>query len=124
MAFAQTLAWTPPLSAQVPTPEAHFGFRMGADRQLAAAADIEAYFETVARQSDRVRAIEIGPTTEGHRTIGAIISAPENILNLKDIRDANQRLADPRLLSADAAREVTRSHKAIVAIGAGIHADE
>ena len=36
-----------PAAAQVPTPEAHFGFRIGADRQLASAEAIEKYFETV-----------------------------------------------------------------------------
>ena len=30
-----------PVAGQVPTPDAHFGFRMGADRQLADAAAIE-----------------------------------------------------------------------------------
>ena len=30
-------------------------------------------------QSDRVEIVDIGPTTDGHRTIAAIVSAPENI---------------------------------------------
>ena len=86
------------LAAEVPTPEAHFGFRMGADGRLATADDIERYFESVASQSDRVTIVDIGTTTEGHRTIAAIVSAPDNIRNLQRIRAANQRLADPRTL--------------------------
>src|SRR5689334_14292214 len=52
-------------SAQVPTPEQHFGFRMGADGRLATADQIEKYFEAVAAKSDRVRIVDVGQTTEG-----------------------------------------------------------
>src|SRR5258705_476560 len=63
-----------PLSAQqpadrIPTPESHFGFRMGADGRLANAADIEKYFELVAAGSDRVKIVDLGPTTEGRSQI-------------------------------------------------------
>src|SRR5262245_15223759 len=68
--------------AERPTPEAHFGFRMGADGRLAPAAAIEKYFELVAAESERVETIDLGATTEGHRTIAAIVSSPANIRNL------------------------------------------
>ena len=112
------------LAAQVPTPESHFGFRIGADRQIAAAAEIEAYFELVAARSNRVVVTDVGPTTEGRRTIAAIISAPENIRHLAEIRAANQRLADPRVLLPDEARRIAATHKVVLAIGNGIHASE
>ena len=97
---------------------------MGADRQLASAEAIEQYFELVAAQSDRVKLIELGLTTGGHRTIAAVISAPENIRNLDQIRASNARLADPRGLTTDDARRLAASQKVIVAIGASIHASE
>ena len=112
------------LAAQIPPPESHFGFRIGSDGHLADAAAIERYFELVAERSDRVRIIDIGRTTEGHRTVAAIISAAENLRNLEAIRATNQRLADPRLLSPEAARLATGTHKAIIAIGCSIHASE
>lgn len=112
------------LVAQVPTPEAHFGFQMGADRQLAGADAIDRYVALAAAATDRVKAIDIGATTEGHRTIAAIVSAPENIRNLDAIRAANQRLADPRTLAPEEARRLAASHKVVVAIGASIHASE
>lgn len=110
--------------AQIPTPEAFFGFRMGADTELASWPQIRAYFEEVARASDRVELIDAGPTTEGNRLIGAIVSAPENIARLDAIQAANRRLADPRTLTPDEARQLAASHKAILAIGASIHASE
>jgi hypothetical protein len=110
--------------SQPPTPEAFFGFRMGADGQLADWPEITKYFAAVAASSDRVKLIDAGLTTEGRHMIGAIISAPENIRRLDAIREANQRLADPRTLAdADAAR-LAADHKAVVAIGASIHSSE
>jgi len=111
-------------SAQLPTPETFFGFRMGADGQLASAETIEQYFELAAAKSDRVRIVDLGPTTDGHRTIAAIVSAPENIKNLDRIRAANQRLADPRTLPPEEAAHLAASHKVVLAIGCSIHASE
>jgi hypothetical protein len=112
------------LAAEVPTPETHFGFQLGTDGQLASAEAIEQYFALVAAGTDRVRVVDLGRTTQGHPTIAAIISAPENIRNLDAIREANQRLADPRTLSRGAALDLARTHKAVVAIGGSIHASE
>ena len=112
------------LAAQIVTPEAHFGFRMGTAGRLATADQIEQYFELVARQSDRVRVVDLGMTTGGHRTVAAIISAAENIGNLDRIRATNERLADPRTLDPDTARQLAATHKTVLAIGGGIHASE
>ena len=117
-------AATAQVAAPVVTPEAHFGFRMGADRQLAPADAIERYFEQVAAASDRVELVDLGKTTDGNRTVAAIISSAENIQNLARIRATNQRLADPRTLPQDDARALAATHKAVVAIGASIHASE
>src|SRR5580704_17841969 len=97
-------------AAQIPTPDSQCGFHVGDDGRLAAAEQIEAYFQLVAARSDRVKIVEIGPTTRGRRTIAAIVSAPENIRNLDGIRETNQRLADSRTLSPDDARLIAGTH--------------
>src|SRR5262245_27542474 len=112
------------LDAQITTPDGHFGFRLGTERQLASAGEIERYFERIAAESDRVRLVDIGRTTEGHRTLAAIISASENIHNLEHIRQTNQRLADPRTVAPEEARRLAATQKAVLVIGAGIHASE
>jgi hypothetical protein len=108
--------------AQVPTIESHFGFRMGGGQPSAEA--IEGYFEQVAARSDRVKIVDIGPTTEGRRTIAAIISSADNIRNLDQIQANNQGLADPRTLSPEEASRLAATSKVVLAIGAGIHASE
>lgn len=113
-----------PAAAQVPSPDAHFGFRLGTDRRLATAEAIERYFSLVAAASDRVKLIDLGTTTEGRAMPAAVVSAPENIRNLDRIRAANLRLSDPRTLEPEEATRLAATQKVIVAIGAGIHASE
>jgi hypothetical protein len=97
---------------------------MGADGYLASADAIEKYFELIAAGSDRVKIADLGPTTENHRTIAAIVSAPENIRNLDQIKRDNQRLSDPRALAPEEASRIAATHKVVVAIGCSIHATE
>jgi len=110
--------------AQPPSPEKFFGFRMGADRELADWPEIERYFTAVSGASDRVKLVDAGTSTEGRHIIAAIVSAPENIKRLDAIRDANQRLADPRALGEAEAARLAAEHKVVVAIGASIHSSE
>jgi len=124
LATSALLALSPYARADITRPEAHFGFRMGTDGLLAGSEAIERYFERVAEESDRVKIVDLGATTEGHRTIAAIISAPQNIRRLEEIRAANQRLGDPRTLSAAEATRLAASQPTVVAIGASIHASE
>jgi Zinc carboxypeptidase len=111
-------------SAEILPPDAFFGFRMGADTELATWAQIREYFEQVARASDRVELVDAGPTTDGNRMIAAIVSAPENIARLETIRTTNLRLADPRTLPPAEAQQIARNQKVVLAIGASIHATE
>ncbi len=118
------LVAAPAAAQQVQSPESFFGFRMGADTELATWPRIREYFEQVARASDRVELVDAGPTTDGNRLIGAIISAPENVARLDAIKAANRRLADPRTLTPEEATHLAQTHKAVLVIGASIHATE
>jgi hypothetical protein len=112
-----------PPSAPVP-PETFFGFRMGTDGRLAAWPDIERYFTEIAAASDRVELVPVGTTTEGRRSFGAVVSAPENVARLEEIRQQNLRLADPRTLSPREAAALAETQPLVLVIGASIHATE
>ncbi len=120
------------LSAAVPhaqapgiqSPEVAFGHRMGADSELADWPALQRYFETIAAASDRVELVDAGPTTEGRRLIAAIVSSPENIRRLEEIRANSLRLADPRTLDEAAATKIAEQQPAIVALGMSILATE
>jgi len=117
-----------PLGAQtpapIPTPEAVFGFPMGADRELADWPGLQRYFETVAAASNRVEIVDAGPSTGGRRLIAAVVSSPENIARLEQIRANALRLADPRTLDEPAAMALAERQPVIVALGMSIHATE
>jgi hypothetical protein len=108
----------------LPSPESAFGFPMGADRELADWPGLQRYFETIAAASDRVELVDAGPTTEGRRLIAAIVSSPENLARLEQIRANSLRLADPRLLDDQAAATIAGTQPVIVALGMSIHATE
>jgi Zinc carboxypeptidase len=118
---AAALAQSP---ATVQTPEAALGHKMGADRELVDWPGLQRYFETVAAASDRVELVDAGPTTEGRRLIAAIVSSPENIKRLEEIRANALRLADPRRTEEPAALAIAEKQPVIVAIGMSIHATE
>ncbi len=83
-------------SAAVPTPESHFGHRMGADRKLLDWEKVVSYFQSLEKSSDRIRVAEHGKTTGGRPYISATIAAPETLKRLDYYRGIQARLADPR----------------------------
>ncbi|MEE2613388.1 MAG: M14 family zinc carboxypeptidase, partial [Acidobacteriota bacterium] len=134
--FAQTMAGfsvilglgltAAPVGAQVEvtTPEEAFGFQIGADYQRAPYAQLTGYWQTLARESDRMRLESIGQTAEGRDQWMAIITSPENHRLLDRYQEIAQRLARAEGLSDDEARTLAAEGKAVVWIDGGLHATE
>ena len=117
-----------PASAQqpsgIPSPEQYFGFRMGADGRLAHWDDMLDYYAEVADRSDRMVVEEVGKTTLGHPYVLVAISEPETIGDLARFKDNQRRLADPRRTTETEAEALAQGGKAVVLIGASVHATE
>ena len=110
--------------ADIPSPEVFFGFPMGADHQLARWDKIVDYFTLVGERSDRVLVQEIGKTTLGEPYLLAVVSSPDTIADLPRYQTMQHRLADPDRTSEDEAAAIVREGKAVVLIGANVHATE
>ena len=108
----------------IPSPEQFFGFPMGAEGRLAHWDRMVDYFHLVGAASDRVAVRELGRTTLGHPYLLAAVSAPETIARLPHYQAQQRRLADPRRTSPAEADEIARNGKAVVLIGAAVHATE
>jgi hypothetical protein len=108
----------------ITSPEAAFGFKLGADRKLADWTQLTAYYKKLSTESDRIRYEELGKTTEGRPFIAVTISAPENLAHLDHYLDIQSRLADPRITSPEEAKKLIAEGKAIVAVTANIHSTE
>ncbi len=124
--LALLLLAAPALSAQqVPTPLSHFGFEIGADRQLADWSQLTGYYEALARSSPRVRVDTLGRTTLGAPFVMMTITSTENHGRLEELRRINQTLADPRRIAgADELEQLLTQGRTVVLITHGIHSTE
>lgn len=126
LAFASALGAQPirPV-AGVPTPSAHTGLDIGADRVLADWPQITAYFEALARARPQQMQLDtLGVTTQGKPFVVAAISSPRNIARLEQIRAAQVKLADPRLLSAAEEAQLIAEQPVVVFISCNLHSNE
>jgi len=112
------------LTAAVPSPESHFGQRMGADHLVLDWDRVVSYFLALEKNSDRIRLAELGKTTEGRPFIAATIAAPDTLRSLDHYREIQRRLADPRLTSESEAEKLAAEGKTVVLITCSIHSTE
>lgn len=112
-----------PYRGAVPRPEALLGFRLG-DRNTQFAEQERVLLAIADAARDRVRVEEIGATHEGRRMRLYVVSSPENVARLDEIRRDLDRLADPRGASAAELDAAARRTPAVVWISESVHGNE
>jgi hypothetical protein len=110
--------------AAVPSPESHFGRRMGADRQLVEWPEVVRYYRRVAAASPYVQLSELGESTEGRPFLLVAVSTPSTLARLDYYADIQQRLADPRRTTPEVAAQLVEQGKSVVLITCSIHSTE
>jgi hypothetical protein len=110
--------------SSITTPKQAFGFNIGDDYQLANYVQLEKYWKTLASESDRMKLVEIGKSTEGRTQYMAVISSPENIKNLDHYKEVAHKLAMAKDLTDEQAHALAAEGKAVVWIDGGLHASE
>src|SRR5271170_1312560 len=115
------LAQTPP---KITTPKEALGFNLGDDYQMANYTQLEAYWKTLAKESNRMKLVDIGLTAEGRHQYMAIITSPENQKNLAKYKEISSKLAHAEGVSEEQAHGLAREGKAVVWIDGGLHASE
>src|SRR5580700_1623799 len=113
-----------PAFAAVPTPESHFGHKIGVDRELLDWDKVVSYFNLLAKSSDRIKVTEYGRTAENRPMIVATIADPETLRNLDLYKEIQRRLADPRLTTPEQAEPMFKQGRNIVLMTCTIHATE
>src|SRR6187399_3191056 len=108
----------------IPNPDTYFGFKIGADGELARYPKILEYFQLIAKQTDRVKYEELGKTTMGHSYPLLRISSPANLAKFDRLVEINRRLADPRGLSDQEAQALAAEGKPFYLLYATIHSTE
>lgn len=115
------LAQTDP---KITTPKQAFGFNIGDDYEVANYTQLESYWKTLARESDRMKLVNIGQTAEHRPQYMAIITSPDNQSHLEHYKEISQRLAHAEGLTNEQARALAHEGKAVVWIDGGLHATE
>lgn len=109
---------------RVTAPETWFGHQLGADRKIARWDKIVEYFRQLDKESDRIQVVDLGPSTEGNPFLLAIISSPENLRNLEELRQINLQIADPRGQNEAAIKQLVKQGKAVILQSMSLHASE
>ena len=112
-----------PYRTGVPRPETVLGYRLGS-RQTQYGQQQTVLDRLIEAAPDRVRTEEIGRTAEGRVMRLLIISAPENLARLDEIRRNLAQLADPLQTSAQSAAALAESTPVTVLLTHSVHGDE
>src|SRR5690242_12936248 len=111
-------------SSSVTTPKQFFGFNIGDDYQLFNYTQYSEYIRKLEKETNRMKVVEIGKTSEGRPMLMAIITSPENVKKLDHYKDISRRLALAEGLTDDQAHALAKDGKAVVWIDGGLHATE
>jgi hypothetical protein len=109
---------------QVPAPEQFFGFKPGAEGELARYPKVLEYFQLIAKSTDRVKFDLIGKTTMGNDYALLKISSPQNLAKFDRLVEINRRLADPRGLADGEAQKLSAEGRPFYLLYATIHSNE
>jgi hypothetical protein len=106
------------------SPEAFLGHKVGADRKLADYNQIQAYFQKLDQESDRIKVLTIGQSTLKKPMIMAVITTEENMAQLDTYKDIIKKLREARDLSPEDAKKLAEEGKVILLITCNIHSTE
>jgi hypothetical protein len=109
---------------KITTPKEQLGFNLGDDYQLATYTQLGEYWTKLAKESPRMKLVEIGKTEEGRPHWMAIVTSPENQKNLEHYREISYKLAHAEGLTEDQAHALANEGKAVIWIDGSLHATE
>ena len=113
-----------PASDTVPSPLKFLGRIPGKPGELTHAADIERYYQALAKASPRARFWKMGTTEEGRDIVVLAIADEATLKDLDKYKDMLAKLGDPRQISAVEAKQLVHTAKPIYWMNSGIHSPE
>jgi hypothetical protein len=112
-----------PYRETVPRPQAVTHFDVGNFHTNYAT--MERWLDRVAQAAqDRVRVTDIGETNEHRMMHVVVLTAPENLRRIDEIKGNIKKLSDPRGLPADEAKRITDATPIVVWLAYTIHGNE
>ena len=117
-AFEPTL----PYNENIPSPSQYLGYQLG--QWFTNYGQASQYAILLANSSDRVLLGNYGSTYEGRPLLYFVISHPDNLARLEEIRQNNLKLADPLRTSEEEARSIIENNPMVVSYSYNIHGNE
>jgi hypothetical protein len=112
------------LDKKITSPEEFFGFKLGSDKKIARWDKIIDYFKLLEEQSNKLKVINMGPSTMGNPFLLVIISSPDNIANLDRLQKINAKISDPRGIAESEIKKLITKGKAVICQSMSLHATE
>jgi len=106
----------------IPTVRSVLGYDFG--EQITRHSAMEHYIHALAKSSPKIKVQKIGESYEGRALYYLIISSPENMSRLEELRQANLKLADPRKTSSGEADDIIRKNPVFVCLSYSVHGAE
>ena len=107
----------------IPTIEEVLGYSTG--ERITRYHDLERYIQRLAESSDRLKLYTYGETYEGRNLYYLVVSSPDNMGDLDEIKRKISLLADPRKLADEAETEaIIKETPAITWIACNVHGGE
>jgi hypothetical protein len=116
----------PTITAQqkVTSPEDFFGFQLGSDRKMARWDKIVDYYYLLEGESNKLKVINMGPSTEGNPFLVVIITSAENLANLERYQEINAKISDPRGIEESEMKKLVEEGRAVICQSMSLHATE
>ena len=108
----------------ITTPVAHFGFELTADGKFAMWDQEVAYYEKLAKESDRIDLQVLGKSTQGRPFLLLTISSPPNLAKADRYKEISRQMADPRGLTPQQIDALSAEGRAVVLVTLGQHSTE
>ena len=110
--------------AELLLPAAHFGFELASDGKYAMWDQEVAYYEKLAKESDRIDLQVLGKSTLGRPFIMLTMSSPQNLAKLDRYKEISRQMADPRGLTPQQIDALSAEGRAVVLVTLGQHSTE
>ena len=109
-------------NSNIKSPKDFLGYEIGESFTLYA--NSVAYFQYLAKASDRVTINEYGETYEGRKLYNVVISSPSNLRDIDNIKAQNHKLAHPATTTDAEATEIINNKPVFVSYSYNIHGNE
>ncbi len=111
-------------TAEIPTPQSHFGFKPGEDYKLFKYEPMIEYLKKLESTSEKVAIEKIGYSEMGRPMYSVFVSSSENISKLEDLKSINRELALNGNLTPERQDSLINQGRVFVLLAMSMHATE